>query len=173
MLTGQAVTIRDPAVASFIEAVKQRFDGGKLTYAAMLEAVYGLDNPLIVERTAVGRPKAVVGVAGTDWRACADLLDRAWAASSPQPEWGLRFTITVREAAARAGITTCAVASAITRGRLQGWKKLNSRGRLRMYVSPEDVDRLFENSHYYRERAKPRERKSDEESLPLEKPARH
>ncbi|MCI0703412.1 MAG: helix-turn-helix domain-containing protein [Planctomycetia bacterium] len=127
-LSGLSFTYPDPPpdVAVFLERVRLAAADPAVSPNQLIELIYGLENPLLEETMLPGRAMVTQAVFDNPiYRIMTDLLDRKELAAANQTveQVAAPYTISVKQAAKKLGITESSVRAAITARKLSAWMR--------------------------------------------------
>jgi excisionase family DNA binding protein len=140
LLSGETLEYERPTglLATFLQRVRDAVHDPRVTEAELSALLYGPENPLLDQTAIPGRGVVTRAVfADPRYHLMLDLLaqKRVQEGTLDVDKAAARYTLTVAEAAERAGVHESAIRQAIAAHRLPSWKRGT-----RHYLSPEDVD---------------------------------
>lgn len=140
LLSGETIEYERPTgpLAAFLRRVRDAVNDPRVTASELAALPYGPDNPLLDQTVLPGRGVVTKAVfANPVYHLMLDLLaqKRVQEGTLDVDKAAARHTLTVAEAADRAGVHESAIRQAIAANRLPSWKRGT-----RHFVSPDDVD---------------------------------
>jgi hypothetical protein len=138
-LSGHTLTYPDPPpdVAAFLERVRLATANPAVSPNQLIELIYGLENPLLDKTMLPGRAMVTQTVFDNPiYHIMRELLFRKELAAAHQTveQVAAPYTISVKDAAKKLGITESSVRAAITARKLEAWMRNGQ-----WYLRPESI----------------------------------
>lgn len=140
LLSGETIEYERPTgpLAAFLRRVRDAVNDPRVTETELSALIYGTENPLLDQSVLPGRGVVTRAVfADPVYHLMLDLLSqkRVQEGTLDVDKAAARYTLTVAQAAERAGVHESAIRQAIAANRLSAWKRGT-----RLYLAEDDVD---------------------------------